>query len=209
MSTLLFYDDSHRYTIDGEEVPSVSELTRFIARELYETTPQFAMDGAASRGTKVHKATEALDKFGTVEVESDITPYLQAYVQFRKDIDPEWEKIEWPVCYEKEFAGTVDRYGKINGVPVIMDIKTTQSITGLHKVLYTAQLNLYRLAVMKEKEVDQLWVVQLRKDGTYKLIQLDENEALAQACLIMHNTIKNSKRRKKKRDQTEQEERKD
>lgn len=199
MATLLFYDDSHRYTVDGEEVPSVSELTRFIARELYQDTPQFAMDGAAQRGTLIHKSSEALDKFGSVEVDGEIAEYLKAYVAFRKEHNPDWEKIEWPVCNEKLYAGTIDRYGTLDGKKVILDVKSTASITGLHKVLYTAQLNLYRLAAMKEVEVEELWVLQLKKDGTYRLIQLEVNEGLANACLTLHETIKNSKKRRKKK----------
>lgn len=201
MATLLFYDDSHRYTVDGEEVPSVSELTRFLSRELYTDAPQFAIEGAAKRGTSVHKATEALDKYGTIECESDIAPYVKAYVAFVKEIKPEWEKIEWAVHNDSTYAGTIDRYGKMNGLNIILDIKTTATITGLHKVLYRAALNLYRLAVLKEKmPVDGLWILQLKKDETYKLIQLDVDEPLAHACIAMHEAIKNSKRRRKKKD---------
>lgn len=199
MASLIFYDDTHRYTVDGEEVPSVSELTRFLSRELYTDIPQFAVEGAAKRGTAVHRATEDLDKDGRVECDSDIAQFVQAYVAFKKDIKPEWERIEWPVCYEKTFAGMVDRYGQMNGQNIIMDIKTTASITGLHKVLYRAQLNLYRLAVIKQKPVDGLWVLQLKKDGTYKLIQIEVDEPLAHACITMHEAIKNSKKRRKKK----------
>ena len=197
MAKLLFYDDTHRYTVDGEEVPSVSELTRFITREVYTDTPQYFMDGAAARGTKVHRATESLDKYGTVECDDDIAPYVQAYVQFLKDKAPEWEKIEWAVCNEKMYAGTVDRYGVLDGKKVILDIKTTQTISGMHKVLYRAQLNLYELAVVKEKPVEELVVLQLRKDGTYKLIPLEMDAPLACACITMHEAIKKTKRRKK------------
>ena len=200
MATLLFYDDSHRYTVDGEEVPSVSELTRFLTREVYNATPQFAMDGAAQRGTKVHKATEALDKFGSVECEDDVVPFVKAYVEFVKEYEPSWEQIEWPVCYDKQFAGTIDRYGKLGDEHIILDIKTTSTITGLHKVLYTAQLNLYRMAVIKEKPVDALLVLQLKKDGTYKIYDIEEDIPLAQACLIMHEAIKNSKRKRRKKE---------
>ena len=47
MAKLVFYDVDHRYTVDGQEVPSVSELTRFITREVYEDTPKLAMNNAA------------------------------------------------------------------------------------------------------------------------------------------------------------------
>lgn len=203
MSTLLFYDDSHKYTVDGEEVPSVSELTRFLTRELYNDAPQYFLDQAAKRGTNVHKATEAIDKFGTVEIEDEYAGFVKAYITFLKEHDVSWEKIEWPVCNGHHsgmpYAGTVDRYGALDGEVVILDIKTTANISGLHKLCYTAQLNLYKLAVEKEKPVEKLWVLQLKKDGTYKLIQLEENEALANACLTMHYAIKNSKKRRKKK----------
>ena len=199
MAKLLFYDDAHKYTVDGEEVPSVSELTRFLTREVYTDTPQFFMDGAAQRGTLVHKATEALDSYGTVECDDGIAPFVQAYVSFTKEHEPQWEKIEWPVCNHKSYAGTVDRYGTLHGKKVILDIKTTANITGLHKVLYRAQLNLYRLAVLIETDVDELWILQLKKDGTYKLHQLDVDEPLAYACLTMHEAIKNSKQKRRKK----------
>ena len=35
MATLLFFDQGHKYTLDGEELPSVSELCRFLSREIY------------------------------------------------------------------------------------------------------------------------------------------------------------------------------
>lgn len=199
MAKLLFYDDTHRYTVDGDEVPSVSELIRFLTREVYNDTPQFFMDGAAARGTLVHRATESIDKYGTVECEDDIAPYIQAYVQFLKDKTPEWEKIEWPICNEKKYAGTVDRYGELDGKRVVLDIKTTQSISGMHKLLYGAQLTLYKMAVEQERPVEELVVLQLKKDGSYKLIPIEENEPLALACLTMHEAIKNSKSKRRKK----------
>jgi ATP-dependent exoDNAse (exonuclease V) beta subunit len=201
MSTLLFYDDSHKYTVDGKEVPSVSELTRFLTRELYNDAPQYFLDQAAKRGTRIHKATEAIDKFGTVEIEDEYAGFVKAYVSFLKDHNVSWEKIEWPVCRkddEMPYAGTIDRVGTLDGKTVILDIKTTANISGLHKLCYTAQLNLYRLAI-KEKLVDELWVLQLKKDGTYKLIQLEENKELAQACLTMHYAIQKTKRKRRKK----------
>jgi len=199
VASLLFYDDTHRYTVDGEEVPSVSELTRFLTREVYTDTPQYFMDGAAARGTRVHKATESIDEYAKVECEDDIAPFVQGYVQFLRDKQPNWLHIEWPVCNHKSYAGTVDRYGELDGKKVILDIKTTANISGLHKVLYRAQLNLYRLAVQLVSPVDELWILQLKKDGTYKLHQLDVDEPLAYACLTMHEAIKNSKQKRRKK----------
>ena len=60
MAQLLFFDECHKYTLDGEELPSVSQLTRFISREIYGDVGQFNLDRAAERGTAVHKATERI-----------------------------------------------------------------------------------------------------------------------------------------------------
>ena len=60
-----------------------------------------------------------------------------------------------------------------------------------------SQLNLYRLAVLKEKPVDALWILQLKKDETYKLIEIPKDDSLALACLTMHEAINNTKRKRK------------
>ena len=41
MATLLFFDQGHKYTLDGEELPSVSELCRFLSREIYGDVAQW------------------------------------------------------------------------------------------------------------------------------------------------------------------------
>ena len=128
MANLVFFEENHRYTIDGEEVPSVSELTRFIAREVYGEVNQQILDNAAERGKKVHKATEALDKFGQVEIEDDLSGYLKGYILFRREHKVEWQKIEWPVNNGNLYAGTLDRYGTVDGIPAIVDYKTTANI---------------------------------------------------------------------------------
>lgn len=86
MANLVFFEENHRYTVDGEEVPSVSELTRFIAREIYGEIQQTVLDTAAARGTKVHKAAEALDKFGSVEIDDDLSGYERTKQGCREDI---------------------------------------------------------------------------------------------------------------------------
>lgn len=199
MAKLIFFDDSHRYTVDGVDVPSVSELTRFISRELYGEVQQYLLDNAASRGTKIHKAAEALDKYGSVEIEDDLAPYLKAYVAFLKDHKPQWDKIEWSVCNGTLYAGTIDRYGELGSKKAIVDLKSTANITGGHKALYTAAQNLYRMAAEKEVPVEALYILQLRKDGTYRLIELPIEDELANACIALHEAMKKKPRKRKEK----------
>lgn len=111
IAKLMFFDSSHTYTVDGEEFPSVSEISRFASREIYGDISQYTLDNACSRGSAVHKATEILDKYSTVECDEDIEPYIRAYVQFRKDFGvKEYDYIEKPIANEElKYAGTIDR----------------------------------------------------------------------------------------------------
>lgn len=116
MARLIFFDDTHTYTVDGEEFPSVSEISRFASREVYGEVSQFNLDVACSRGSAVHKATEILDKYGKCECDEDIAPYIQAYVQFRKDFGiKDYAHIEKALANEElKYAGTIDRIYKID-----------------------------------------------------------------------------------------------
>ena len=194
---MLFYDETHRYTVDGEEVPSVSELTRFLSRELYSDVNQTILDAAASRGTSVHKAAEALDKFGSVEIGDEYLPYMKAYLSFLKEKKPEWEKIEWPVNNGTLYAGTIDSYGALDGQKAIVDIKTTANIDKGHRVLYTAAQNLYRMAIENNHPVEAIYILQLKKDETWRLYSIEIQDELANACLTLHAAMKKNKRRKK------------
>lgn len=111
MAKLLFFDNTHTYTVDGEEFPSVSEISRFASREIYGDINQYALDNACARGSAIHKTTEILDKYGKVECDEDIVPYIQAYVQFRKDFGiSDYAYIEKPLANEElKYAGTIDR----------------------------------------------------------------------------------------------------
>lgn len=200
MARLLFIDEeAHEYTLDGEVLPSVSELTRFISREVYGEVNQYVLDMAADRGTKVHKLTEALDKFGDIEVDDELLPYLQAYVLFRKEHKVKWERIEYQTYSQTfRYAGTIDRVGTIDGVPVIADIKTSSSI---QKALYTAQLNLYRMMMQEWGfKAEKLYIIHLQKDGTYKLVELPIDDAVPMACITLHGALKKKPRKKKEKE---------
>lgn len=196
MNILQFFDKGHVYMLDGERLPCVSDLCRFLHREIYSDAPVWQLEVAADRGTKVHASTEALDKTGRAEIEDEYLPYLQAYVRFRQEHDVQWELIEHPDYHpEMMYAGTIDRYGMVDGFRTLVDLKTTYTV---YKPLCSASLNLYRLMLeARGKQVEKLLIIHLKKDGTYKLVPFDIDDSVPMALITIHNALKKKRRRNK------------
>ena len=193
---LQFFDKGHIYMLDGERLPCVSDLCRFLHREIYSDAPVWQLEVAADRGTKVHASTEALDKTGRAEIEDEYLPYLQAYVRFRQEHDVQWELIEHPDYHpEMMYAGTIDRYGMVDGFRTLVDLKTTYTV---YKPLCSASLNLYRLMLeARGKQVEKLLIIHLKKDGTYKLVSFYIDDSVPMALITIHNALKKKRRRNK------------
>lgn len=176
MAKLLFYDDTHTYVLDDEELPSVSEVSRFASREVYGEVSQFALDNACSRGSAVHKATEILDKYGTVECEEDIVPYVQAYVQFRKDFSVgSYFAIEKALANEElKYAGTIDRIYTIDEAFV----QSTKSLC-IKKVIINEQgrVEKVKCEIDLTEQIGNLAIIDLKSSSSVQnvlaLIQLN------------------------------------
>ena len=196
MSILQFFDRGHIYMLDGQRLPCVSDLCRFLHREIYKDAPLWQMEAAADRGTKVHAATEALDRTGRAEIEDEYLPYLQAYALFLREHDVQWELIEHPDYHPAHrYAGTIDRYGTVDGFKMLLDIKTTYKV---YKPLCSASLNLYRLMLeARGKTVERLLILHLRKDGSYKLLRFDADDSVPMALITLHTALKTRRRKNK------------
>lgn len=194
MSELRFFDKGHIYMLEGERLPCVSDLCRFLHREIYKDTAPWMMEAAADRGTKVHAATEALDRTGTAEIAEEYSPYLEAYALFQREHAVDWELIEYPDFHpDFRYAGTIDRYGTVDGQKTLLDIKTTYRV---YKPLCSASLNLYRMMLeARGREVEKLLILHLKKDGKYKLINFDADDAVPMALITLHTSIKLRRRK--------------
>lgn len=217
MGSLIFFDSRHLYQLDGENVPSVSEISRFASREVYGDINQYTLDNASSRGSAVHKATEILDKYNEVECDPNIEPYIRAYIQFRKDYNiKEYLAIEKALASESmKFAGTIDRIfvitkefadtfkaqtktdiSKLVGKLAIIDIKSSSVV---QKVLAPIQLNGYEKLVTENKlgDVALLLILHLTKESKYKVHNFDIDDTLFMSCYNLHFALAKKKSIKK------------
>lgn len=177
MNEIKFDEKTHKYFLDGKEIPSVSELCQPISKMIYGDIDEATLQRAAERGTAVHKATEELDRMWKTEVDEDYSGYIEAYKKFYSENEVEWEMIE-EIVYTQDYAGRIDRFGTINGIKCIVDIKTSSQIAAKTRKLYRAALVLYNKALLycKGESAFLLYILHLKKDGNYKLIEIKRNK---------------------------------
>lgn len=188
-----FDEKTHNY-VDafGCSMPSVTFIMRFMNRELYGAIPEYTLDTAASRGTRVHKLTEDLDRYGWAENDEDTVPYLDAYQKFLTAFNPVWIGTEWR-GYHKNllYAGTIDRIGFVaadNGEGVdVVDIKTTRTF---HEVMVSTQVDAYAEMLQSHGiKVRHIYGLQLLNDGNYVLRKVPNNFKTFLHCLSLHNIM--------------------
>lgn len=192
MATPDFDPVKHVYTLNGVELPSVTEITRFLSYD-YKSNQPWLAETAANRGTQVHEACMLIDYGEEPEETPEIEGYVKAYQRFLEDYWPEWQLIEHPMATRAGgYAGTLDRYGTIKNARCIVDLKTGQK----HLPALTAQLNGYWWLLMNEGYIiDRLMGLYLRSDGTYELVECPFENSLFNACMTLHKATKKGKRK--------------
>lgn len=192
---ITFEPETHSYFYGMERVPSVSEILRPLTETYLAAIPEGVLNWKRDLGVAVHKACELLD-LGTLDGESldeQIVPYLEAYKAFRVDYQPQWNAIEQIVFDDvRRYAGTMDRAGELTTGPAIVDLKTSLQVQP------SAAVQLWAYAVAHaEIEQPDLLVLQLMKDGKYKLVpftQYDEYDATWNALLTLYGWKKRNER---------------
>ena len=191
MAQLTFYDENHVYEVDGQRIPSVSEVMRFASREVYSGIDQWRLDNAADRGTRVHDATLAIDENGDADVDADIAPYVEAYVRFLQKFRPHYIASELALADTRRWlAGGLVRCASINKKCVLMDIKTSARVeTGLVQGQLTAYAWLWERN--RSEKLDDLFVLHLMADGTFRFRKVErDNEYWSALLTLQHKFTK-------------------
>jgi hypothetical protein len=164
-----FIKDSHEYFVDGKKVMSVTEILDRYANHLdidndYANIPQFVLQRAAEKGTKLHKDIELFEKnkrqSGSIE--------LKNYIKLKKELGFKVKFNELMVVIKNNYdqvvaAGRLDMVIDIGGELGIIDIKRTSKF---YSKKVTAQINLYKMGLAYTYGLDakQLFCLRLRED---------------------------------------------
>lgn len=161
---------THLYTLDGINIPSLSEILKAAGISNYDGVPDSVLERKKIIGRAVHYACELSDKstLDDSSVKPLIRPYLDAWVDFVKKEDVEFKYIEESIASRKLwFATTPDRIGRFRDKPTDFEIKTTATILPSAEIQTMAHIIAYNETYPKDRITDRL-VVQLKPDGTYK-----------------------------------------
>lgn len=179
MGDLIFYPETHTYWLDGKQLPSVTDVLRFLSQDAYSKISKYTLQTAAERGTRIHEACEVFDLYGELpdyEEDYDIFPYVTAYANFCNDYQPVWMAIEEPVT-DGEYAGTVDRIGRVKGIDglVCVDVKSSSKI-----YINSVSAQVYKYSNMYSQqspvpvgEETSMYCLHLKNTGQYDFIKLD------------------------------------
>lgn len=130
----------HAYTLDGQRVPSVTQVIRSALGDPFEHVARDILAFAQQRGRAVHRACE-LDDDGELDestVDPRIAAYVEAWREFRRAFRFEVLFAECPLCAALHgFAGTPDCVIRFDdGALGVLDRKT--GLPGVAAALQTA-----------------------------------------------------------------------
>lgn len=183
---LEFIEESHTYILNGEIIPSVTQILQDLFPLKYDGVPQEILQNKASYGTELHKFIEIIEKKKPKKPLAYIKRYykpniyqeesLKDYLKIKDKYKIEITDSEKKISYEYKYAGTLDLKGYVNGKSAIIDIKTTYELDELY---VSWQNSLYELADGKVDELYCLWLPKGRLGKLIKLERIDKKYLLA------------------------------
>lgn len=174
-SELTFEEKTHKYLLNGFEIPSVTTIMRPLSDAHYKTVDDDVLKKAASRGTSVHEAVENYLLFGIEDIQPELRGYFDGFKKWIVDYNPVPIKTECRIYHKTlSYAGTADLPCYIGEQPTLVDYKTTATVA---KVLTRVQLEAYKKAFESHGfKFTRKLIVQAKCDGSYKVVEHEIND---------------------------------
>ena len=186
---MLTCDSSHRYHLDGREIPGCTRVLDTAGISDYSTIREDILERASEIGRLTHTACEYFDDGGVDwnSIPEAVKPRVEAWAKFTSTEAFTPGRIEHQIAasvHGMAYGMRVDRAGLMRGKPAIVEIKTTAQIMPQHGI----QLAGYALGLPHSDETSPLdtspllrffrwerYVVQLRADGSFRLRRFAEH----------------------------------
>lgn len=189
MPRLEFQEAGHLYLLDGLPIPSNTQILK--AERMVDD--RFYTDAGRERGVNVHNACWFLDEddldWSTVSDEEK--GFVEGFGEFKVKTGFKTDFNELAVWGNSLFATRLDLIGVLNGVRVIIDLKTGQVDRWVGLQLAGQQIAITdRIRENQEPWVSKLsridghpypvkrFALKLNKNATYKLIPFPDNSEM-------------------------------
>ena len=161
-----YYDEeNHKYYVNGEEKPSVTDIANPISFERLNALQQSLLDRARQRGARCHELFEEYLICGELDIdtiETEYIPYVQQFVLWAKTYKPKVLFTE-KIMFGNEFCGTCDLICEIDGRIVLVDYKVTSVAD--KKSLSVQLEGYYRLCQLYGINIEDTCYLHIKKDG--------------------------------------------
>ncbi len=173
---LEFEESTHTYRLNGFVIPSVSAVMEPLNRDKYKGISESVLDVAANRGTAIHNAIENYIRFGIVDIPEDFKGYMDAFIDWHTLRNPQPIVLEYRTCHKiLRYGGTVDNVSEINGVPTLIDYKTT---VAENSKTFGVQLEAYAKCLEGQGiNIGRKMILHLAKNGKWKEVEYPVNDA--------------------------------
>jgi hypothetical protein len=186
-----FIEDTHTYLESGKVRVSCTQALTLAGLIDFSMVPEDVLMQARDRGIGVHLCTEYIDRHGHCDptwITEEYEPYVEAWHRFKRDSRLYIKGIEERRIAQLgmvRYGMTYDRHGFIGPAPALIDIKTgmISPVAGLQLAMYESGLTGHAwLGYFRRL------VVQLRRDGTYRLHDFADPADLDIARTVLHFT---------------------
>ena len=170
----IYDEENHKYYVDGEEKPSVTDIASPISFERLDNLQKVLLERARERGRRCHEIFEEYLLMGDIdieEIETDYIPYVQQFILWAKTYRPKVIYTEKKM-FSNEFCGTCDLVCEIDKKVLIVDYKVTSAAD--KKSLSVQLEGYYRLCQKYDIDIDDTYYLHIKKDGyVFKPIKRD------------------------------------
>lgn len=170
----IYDEENHKYYVDGEEKPSVTDIASPISFERLDNLQKVLLERARARGSRCHEIFEEYLLMGDIdieEIETDYIPYVQQFILWAKTYRPKVIYTEKKM-FSNEFCGTCDLVCEIDKKVLIVDYKVTSAAD--KKSLSVQLEGYYRLCQKYDIGIDDTYYLHIKKDGyVFKPIKRD------------------------------------
>ena len=183
------------------QLPSVTQILKACGLSAdYTHVPKHLLDHAAQRGTALHLAIQLYheDDLDEDSLHPEVAPGFSSYRKFLVESRHEPLHTEIEVIHPMwHYVGHPDRIGFLNEKRVILDFKYMETVKLAPAVLQMTAYKLAWEAMYPDSPLAGGYVLQLKRDGTYRLhhTPLDQKaEQTFLAALVVYRAIEENAR---------------